>query len=386
MILFSQKACWPQRKEGFLLTEDFDYDLPDGRIATHPLPDRDGSRLLILSKDDGRRNHGFFSAFPSFLRPRSLLVLNDTRVIPARLHARKPTGGRIEVFLVERASGHVCGLPREGGADWVECWRVLLRGLGHCPIGTPLGFDAPLGAEVCERGERGNAVVRFSGQGKGGLLSAIDQIGNIPLPPYIEAARRQLASAPAIDDKVRYQTVYARAPGAVAAPTAGLHFTPALLDQIQADGHEVARVTLHVGPGTFRPVETQDPTQHHLDAERFEVGEQAADAIRRAQAEGRPIVAVGTTVVRTLETLARRGAIEAGQGSTDLMILRPEDSRIVTDLVTNFHLPKSSLLMLVTAFAGRERVLSAYREAIDHGYRFYSYGDAMFIRPGPLPT
>jgi S-adenosylmethionine:tRNA ribosyltransferase-isomerase len=386
LILFSQKACWPQRNEVFLLTEDFDYDLPEGRIATHPLPDRDGSRLLILSKDDGKRNHGFFSALPSFLRPRSLLVLNDTRVIPARLHARKPTGGRIEVFLVERALGHACPQPAKAVDGWVECWRVLLRGLGHAAVGTPLRFDAAVAAEVCERGERGNAVVRFSGRGQGGLLSAIHDIGSIPLPPYIEAARRQLAVAPAIDDKVRYQTVYARSPGAVAAPTAGLHFTEALLDQIRGDGHEVARVTLHVGPGTFRPVETADPTQHHLDAERFEVGEEAAASIRRAQAEGRPIVAVGTTVVRTLETLARRGTIEAGQGSTDLMILRPEDFRIVTDLVTNFHLPKSSLLMLVSAFAGRDNVLSAYREAIDHGYRFYSYGDAMFIRPGPLPT
>ena len=356
--------------------------MPEGRIATHPLPDRDGSRLLILSKDDGKRNHGFFSALPDFLRPGSLLVLNDTRVIPARLHGYKPTGGRIEVFLVERSSEEK--VP--GSDGWVESWRVLLRGLGHCPVGTRLRFDAPLVAEVCERGERGNAVVRFAGQGPSGLLTAIEQIGTIPLPPYIEAARRHTAPVPAIDDKVRYQTVYARAPGAVAAPTAGLHFTEALLDKIRADGHEVARVTLHVGPGTFRPVETSDPTQHQLDAERFEIGEEAAASIRRAQSEGRPIVAVGTTVVRTLETLARRGTIEAGPGSTTLMILRRDDFRIVTDLVTNFHLPRSSLLMLVSAFAGRENVLSAYREAIDRGYRFYSYGDAMFIRPGRLST
>jgi S-adenosylmethionine:tRNA ribosyltransferase-isomerase len=386
LILCSQRACWRSGDE-FLLTEDFDYELPEGRIATHPLPDRDGSRLLILSKDDGKRNHGFFSALPNFLRKRSLLVLNDTRVIPARLVAWKPTGGRIEVFLVERAVGH--GLEQQGAEvddGWVECWRVLVRGLGSCPTGTLLRIDAPLTAEVCERGQRGNAVVRFSGQGQGGLLGAIEQIGSIPLPPYIEAARRLTAPVPAIDDRVRYQTVYARAPGAVAAPTAGLHFTEALLDTIRSSGHEVSRITLHVGPGTFRPVETVDPTQHHLDAERFEVDEAAAASIRRAQAEGRPIVAVGTTVVRTLETLARRGSMVAGQGSTDLMILPGEPFRVVTDLVTNFHLPKSSLLMLVSAFAGRENVLSAYREAIDQGYRFYSYGDAMFIRPGTLPT
>ena len=361
--------------------------MPEGRIATHPSPERDGARLLILSKIDGKRNHGFFSALPRLLRERSLLVLNDTRVIPARLFGWKPTGGRIEVFLVERAFEHPSEQKVTGNGDgWVECWRVLVRGLGSCPAGTPVRFDAPLGAEVCERGERGNAVVRFSGQGQGGLLGAIDQIGSIPLPPYIEAARRLIAPVPAIDDRVRYQTVYARVPGAVAAPTAGLHFTEALLDQIRSDGHEVARITLHVGPGTFRPVETADPTQHHLDAERFEIGEEAAASIRRAQVEGRPIVAVGTTVVRTLETLARRGLISACQGSTDLMILPGDEFRIVTDLVTNFHLPKSSLLMLVSAFAGRENVLSAYREAIKHGYRFYSYGDAMFIRPGPLPT
>jgi S-adenosylmethionine:tRNA ribosyltransferase-isomerase len=314
-----------------------------------------------------------------------LLVLNDTRVIPARLHGTKPTGGRVEVFLVERALGHASeAAANVPGGAWIESWRVLIRGLGHCPVGTPLRFDAPLAAEVCERGDRGNATVRFVGQGQGGLLGAIEQIGSIPLPPYIEAARRQSAPVPAIDDRVRYQTVYARAPGAVAAPTAGLHFTEALLDKIRADGHEVARVTLHVGPGTFRPVETADPTQHKLDSERFQIGEEAAASIRRAQSEGRPIVAVGTTVVRTLETLARRGTMAACEGSTDLMILRPGDFRVVTDLVTNFHLPKSSLLMLVSAFAGRDSVLSAYREAIDRGYRFYSYGDAMFIRPGPI--
>jgi S-adenosylmethionine:tRNA ribosyltransferase-isomerase len=213
-----------------------------------------------------------------------------------------------------------------------------------------------------------------------------EPVGEIPLPPYIEAARRRSAPQPGVDDRVRYQTVYARAPGAVAAPTAGLHFTEALLAGIEADGHEVVRITLHVGPGTFRPVTASDPSQHHLDAERFEVSQAAAASIRRAQEEGRPIVAVGTTVVRTLETLARRGPMEAASGATDLLILPGDGFRLVTDLVTNFHLPKSSLLMLVAAFAGRESVLSAYRDAIERGYRFYSYGDAMFIRPGMLPS
>jgi S-adenosylmethionine:tRNA ribosyltransferase-isomerase len=191
---------------------------------------------------------------------------------------------------------------------------------------------------------------------------------------------------PSVDDSVRYQTVYARQPGAVAAPTAGLHFTDELLARIDADGHEVARITLHVGPGTFRPVTAIDPSQHKLDAERFEVSAGAAASIRRAREEGRPIVAVGTTVVRTLETLARRGPVEAAAGATDLLILPGERFGLVTDLITNFHLPKSSLLMLVSAFAGRERVLAAYHDAIERGYRFYSYGDAMFIRPGMPPS
>jgi S-adenosylmethionine:tRNA ribosyltransferase-isomerase len=268
----------------------------------------------------------------------------------------------------------------------VENWRVLVGGLGHSPVGTRLTFAAPFAAEVRERGERGAAILSFTGTGQGGLLAVAEPVGEIPLPPYIEAARRRLAAQPGVDDRIRYQTVYARAPGAVAAPTAGLHFTSELLARIEADGHEVVRITLHVGPGTFRPVTTNDPSQHHLDAERFEVSREAATSIRRAQEEGRPVVAVGTTVVRTLETLARRGPMEAATGATDLLILPGERFRLVTDLITNFHLPKSSLLMLVSAFAGRERVLCAYRDAIERGYRFYSYGDAMFIRPGMLPS
>jgi len=357
--------------------------LPEELIATQPAPQRDGSRLLILSKDDGGRNHCFFRDLLRFLRPRSLVVMNDTRVIPARLFANKPTGGRIEVFLVQQQPN--ARVPIAPGS-WQEDWQVLVRGLGRSPVGARLTFDGPFSAEVVERGERGAATLRFTGKGQGGLLAAAEAVGEIPLPPYIEAARKRAGISPTGDDRVRYQTVFAKAPGAVAAPTAGLHFTEELLSAMVADGHEVARITLHVGPGTFRPVATQDPSQHHLDAERFEVSASTAAAICRAQAEGRPIVAVGTTVVRTLETLARRGAIEACAGATDLLILPGDELRIVTDLITNFHLPKSSLLMLVSAFAGRERVLAAYHDAIERGYRFYSYGDAMFIRPGVIPS
>jgi len=374
----------------FLLTEDFDYELPEGLIATQPALHRDASRLCILSKDDRERNHCFFRDLPRYLRSESLIVVNDTRVIPARLSAHKPTGGRVEVFLVEPVAADGAGQAVAcAPGTWSETWRVLVRGLGHCPVGTRLTFAAPFVADVAIRGERGATVLRFAGTGQGGLLSLAEPVGEIPLPPYIEAARRRVASQPGhlgIDDRVRYQTVYARAPGAVAAPTAGLHFTDELLAKIAADGHEVARITLHVGPGTFRPMMSSDPSQHRLDAERFEVSPAAAASIRRAQEAGRPIVAVGTTVVRTLETLARRGPVEAATGATDLLILPGDEFRLVTDLVTNFHLPKSSLLMLVSAFAGRERVLSAYRDAIERGYRFYSYGDAMFIRPGILPT
>jgi S-adenosylmethionine:tRNA ribosyltransferase-isomerase len=343
--------------------------------------------LFILSKNDGGHNHAFFRDLPRFLRPRSLLVLNDTRVIPARLFARKPTGGRIEVFLVEPVpSSHAVDCERASGPGWHTCWRVLVRGLGRWPVGTALAFEAPIEGQVCERGGRGSATIRFSGTGAGGLLSAIEGHAEIPLPPYIEAARRRLSSPPDVDDRLAYQTVYAQSPGAVAAPTAGLHFTPALLDRIREAGHEIARITLHVGPGTFRPVSSSDPREHRLDGERFEVSESTAATIRRAMGEGRPIVAVGTTVVRTLETLARADRVEATRGTTQLLILPGDRFRVVTDLITNFHLPKSSLLMLVAAFAGRERVMSAYQEAVARGYRFYSYGDAMFIRPGELPT
>jgi S-adenosylmethionine:tRNA ribosyltransferase-isomerase len=370
----------------FLLTDDFDYELPDGLIATQPALHRDASRLLILSKDDGERNHCFFRDLPRYLRSRSLIVLNDTRVIPARLAAQKPTGGRVEVFLVEQvAKSSDARKEMSAPGAWAEDWRVLVRGLGHCPVGTRLTFAVSFSAEVRERGERGDAVLRFEGMGQGGLLSVAEPVGEIPLPPYIEAARRRAATPSSVDDRVRYQTVYARAPGAVAAPTAGLHFTDELLARIEAGGHEVVRLTLHVGPGTFRPVTASDPSQHKLDAERFELSAKAADSIRRAHDEGRPIVAVGTTVVRTLETLSGRGPVEAATGVTDLLILPGDRFHLVTDLITNFHLPKSSLLMLVSAFAGRERVLAAYGEAIERGYRFYSYGDAMFIRPGVLP-
>ncbi len=364
-----------------LRTEDYDYQLPSRLIATQPAPRRDESRLLILSRDVAQRKHALFGDIGRFLRPRSLIVVNDTRVIPARLTAKKPTGGRVEIFLVEHVGGSGADAP-----TWHEDWRALARSLGHTPPGTRLRIGDDLQAEILARGSRGEVTVRFFGSGRADLLSRIDAVGAIPLPPYIEAARKERgAEVVTAEDRIRYQTVYAREPGAVAAPTAGLHFTEELLTQLHAEGHEVTRITLHVGPGTFRPVTTEDPTQHQLDPERYHVGEDAAECLRRAQAQQRPIVAVGTTVVRTLETIAHKGSVAAGSGATSLYILPGAPFRLVTDLVTNFHLPRSSLLMLVSAFAGREPVMSAYREAVEREYRFYSYGDAMFIRPGELP-
>ena len=350
------------------------------------MPRRDESRLLILSRDTGERNHALFGDLARFLRPRSLLVVNDTRVIPARLRGTKSTGGHVEILLVERLSADH-GDDRSGEPGWREDWRALARGLGRQPPRARLRFAGDLEAEILGRGPRGEVELRFSGPGKSDLLTLIEEIGSVPLPPYIEAARReQGAVVRSDDDKARYQTVYARHPGAVAAPTAGLHFTEELICALQEQGHEIARITLHVGPGTFRPVTTPDPTEHQLDAERYEVSQAAAESLRQAQTQGRPIVAVGTTVVRTLESLAGLGPLAAGRGSTSLYLLPGSEFRVVTDLLTNFHLPRSSLLMLVSAFAGRERVLDAYREAIERGFRFYSYGDAMFIRPGSLPA
>jgi S-adenosylmethionine:tRNA ribosyltransferase-isomerase len=328
-----------------------------------------------------------FAAVRGILRPKEGIVLNDTRVVPARLQARKPTGGAIELLLVRRLDpSYGGGADRVPEAAWQEDWHVLARGLAGLAPGAVLALDGGLGALLLARGERGECRVRFTGTTPGGVLAAAERIGRVPLPPYIEAARRRLAAgapgAAISEDRERYQTVYARVAGAVAAPTAGLHFTKEVLDAMRAGGHELAWVTLHVGPGTFRPVEVEDPREHRVDAEPYDVPEETAAAVRRAGREGRPVVAVGTTVVRALETAAAQGEVHAGRGWTDLTVLPGMPFRVVTDLVTNFHLPRSSLLLLVAAFAGRDHVLAAYRQAIEHGYRFYSYGDAMFIRGG----
>jgi S-adenosylmethionine:tRNA ribosyltransferase-isomerase len=339
---------------------DFDYALPPERIAQEPLPERDASRLLVLDRATGRRRHAGIRELPDLLSPGDLLVVNRSRVIPARLLGQKTgTGGQAEVLLVRR-------LP-DG------CWEALVwpgRRLrpGHEIRVAP---DLRVRIESESRGEKGLRLVRLLGDADDEALVA--RHGHMPLPPYIARPDRP-------EDRERYQTVYARETGSVAAPTAGLHFTPELLDRLDARGVRRAEIVLHVGPGTFLPVKVDDVEQHHVPAEPCEVPAATADAIRRARACGGRVVAVGTTTVRTLESAALEGGlVSPGSGETDLVVVPGFRFRVVDALVTNFHLPRSSLLLLVAAFAGREAVLAAYAEAIEERYRFYSYGDAMLI-------
>jgi S-adenosylmethionine:tRNA ribosyltransferase-isomerase len=335
-----------------VLTGDFDYELPASSIAQEAAP-RGESRLLAIDLP-GPERHARVGDLPRLLRPGDLLVLNDTRVIPARLFGRRaPSGGNLELLLIEPLG------DRE--------WDALVKPGRRARPGTVIELDG-LTAEVVDKREDGRHRLRFSEP----VEPHLDRLGHIPLPPYIH--RPDTA-----EDRERYQTVYAANPGAVAAPTAGLHFTAALLEEIAAAGVEIARVTLHVGIGTFRPVAVEWIEEHRMDRERYEIGEEAAAAIRRARERAGRVVAVGTTVVRTLESaaLAGGGQVLPGSGATELFITPGFHFQVVDALLTNFHLPRSTLLMLVSALAGRERVLAAYEEAVREGYRFYSYGDAM---------
>jgi len=350
---------------------DFDFDLPEQLIAQEPPAERGQSRMLLMDRATGELHDSEFSEFPSQLRTGDLLVLNDSRVIPARLYAKrtlrrekeKPTG-RIEVMLTEPASENR--------------WHALVRPGRKVAIGERLAFPAEDGkivleAEVLERGEFGDRLLEFAPVED--FFGVLDRIGHVPLPPYIH---RDDAAA----DRDRYQTVFSRDPGSVAAPTAGLHFTPRMLERITARGVEIARVTLHVGLGTFAPLRVEFVDQVRLHRERYSIAAEAADAVNRAQRERRRIVALGTTVVRTLESAAQRAGsapLSAHSGETEIFISPGFDFRVVDALLTNFHLPQSSLLMLVSAFAGREHVLEAYRHAVESRYRFFSYGDCMFL-------
>ena len=354
-----------------LRVADFDYELPEELIAQQPPAERGTSRMLIVDRAIGALQDDLFFNLEGHLRPGDLVVLNDSRVIPARLYARrtlrrereKPTG-RIEVMLTEPAGENQ--------------WRALVRPGRKIAIGERLVFPAPTGeivleAEVLERGEFGERLLEFAPVDD--FFAVLDRIGHIPLPPYIH---RDDAST----DRDRYQTVFARERGSVAAPTAGLHFTPQMLASLEKSGVEIARVTLHVGLGTFAPLRVERVDEVRLHSERYTISAEAAAAINRAVAEGRRIVAVGTTTVRTLESaaLAADGApIQPHSGTTEIFISPGFAFRLVGALLTNFHLPQSSLLMLVSAFAGRERILAAYHHAVEQKYRFFSYGDCMFI-------
>jgi S-adenosylmethionine:tRNA ribosyltransferase-isomerase len=334
---------------------DFDYDLPPERIATAPAEPRDSARLLLLDRATGALRDHFVRDLPLLLAPGDLLVVNDTRVLHARLLGRRATGGRVELLL----------LRREPGGPF----HALLRAHRSLRPAERIGLEGGMEAEILDRLEPGGPVWRVALRAPGPIEEAIERHGHVPLPPYI---RRPDTAA----DRERYQTVFASKPGAAAAPTAGLHFTPSLLDALGARGIGVARLTLHVGYGTFQPIEAEDVEGHRLHEEEFLVPEETARAIRERR--GR-LVAVGTTTTRVLETLAARGGIRAASGRTDLFLHPGRPPAAIEGLLTNFHLPKSSLLLLVCGFAGREKVLAAYRHAVAAGYRFFSYGDAMLI-------
>jgi S-adenosylmethionine:tRNA ribosyltransferase-isomerase len=336
---------------------DLDYALPPELIAQEPAPERAGARLLVLERATGARRHARVADLPGLLRRGDLLVLNDARVIPARVRGRRPSGGRLEVLFVR---------PCE---EWPGEWEVLVRGGPRA--GEEVHFPEGRGEWVASLGE-GTWRVRLAIEGP--VSDWLERVGEVPLPPYI---RRP--AGPSEADRARYQTVYARTPGAVAAPTAGLHFTPELLAALADAGIETATLTLHVGPGTFQPIRADDVEGHRMAPERYELSADSAARVAAARAAGRRVVAVGTTTVRTLESVAARGPLVAGAGEADLFIRPGHDFRVVDALLTNFHLPRSTLLALLAAFGGWERIRAAYEEAVERRYRFYSYGDAMLV-------
>ncbi|MEZ4255287.1 MAG: tRNA preQ1(34) S-adenosylmethionine ribosyltransferase-isomerase QueA [Polyangiales bacterium] len=346
--------------------EELDYALPRELIAARPPSERPSARLLVVGNGAGFAHHTVRDLID--LLPPSLLVLNDTRVIPARLRGTKPTGGKVEVLLLERLEA--------ADPDRDERWLAMGRASKGLAPGLTLAFgDGALQVEVLTKRPSGWVEVRLRADG---IQAALARVGEVPLPPYLER------SAEAADTE-RYQTVFAEHPGSVAAPTAGLHFDATLLEALAARGHRFAKVTLHVGPGTFVPVEAEELDDHPMHSEWYAVGDAAAAAITAAHAEGRPVVAVGTTVVRTLESVAAaHGRVVATEGRTNLFIRPPYTFRVIDGLLTNFHLPKSTLLALVMAAMGIERTRAAYAEAIRERYRFFSYGDAMLLRPGVI--
>lgn len=337
--------------------QDFYYELPEELIAQDPLEDRSGSRLLVLDRESGAVSHHVFREVVDYLEEGDCLVVNDTKVLPARLIGSKiGTDAKIEVLLLKRKEKDI--------------WETLVKPGKKAKTGTKISFgDGLLTGEVIDIVEEGNRLIQFSYEGI--FEEILDQLGQMPLPPYITHQ---------LKDKDRYQTVYAKHTGSAAAPTAGLHFTPELLDAIRAKGIDVAKVTLHVGLGTFRPVKVEEITEHHMHSEFFQIDEEAAAKINGAKKKGKRVICVGTTSCRTVESAAdESGHLKAGSGWTDIFIYPGYQFRVLDALITNFHLPESTLVMLVSALAGREQVLDSYRIAVEEKYRFFSFGDAMLV-------
>ncbi len=340
-----------------LKKSDFYYDLPERLIAQTPAEPRDSARMLVYDRGTGETAHRHFYDLPDYLKRGDILVINNTRVLPARIYGHKATGARVELLLHKRRS--------------LTEWEVLARPARKAEPGTELIFSDRLRAVVTGRGEDGLRTVRFSFEGV--FEDLLAQVGEMPLPPYI---RRK----PAETDAERYQTVYAKESGSSAAPTAGLHFTPGLMERVRAAGAEFVEVLLHVGLGTFRPVKTENVLDHKMHSEFYAVSPEAAGKLNDAKKQGRRIIAVGTTSVRVLESATDdTGEIRAGSGDTDIFIYPPYTFRSVDGLITNFHLPESTLVMLVSAFIGREKTLALYKEAVEREYRFFSYGDACLL-------
>ena len=338
-----------------MLLSDFMYDLPEDRIAQTPVEPRDHSRLMVLHRATGAIEHRRFFDIIDYLRPGDCLVINETKVIPARLYGTRPSGGACEVLLLKQLG------PKR--------WETLVRPGKKLKPGAEVIFgDGRLKGTVLQSTDAGGRVVDFTCEGS--FEAALDALGEMPLPPYIHEK---------LQDRDRYQTVYARRDGSAAAPTAGLHFTPELLEKIRQKGVDVVPVLLHVGLGTFRPVKVERIEEHHMHSEFFEVTEEAARRINAARDRGGRVIAVGTTGVRTLESAAKEGRLTAARGETDIFIRPGYRFQMVDALITNFHLPGSTLIMLVSAFYDREKVLEAYRLAVEEGYRFFSFGDAMLI-------
>jgi len=336
-----------------LKLSDYDYELPEELIAQEPIEPRDSCRLMVVNKSTGEMSLHIFRDIKKFLRSGDIIVLNDTKVIPARIYGKKETGAEIEVLLFRKIEDRK--------------YEALVKPGRRAKVGTKIYFHEDLYAQVIDRTPDGIFTLEFS---KNNLENILPQIGEIPLPPYIKKP---------IEDPNKYQTVYARKEGAVAAPTAGFHFTQELLEELKREGVEILYITLHVGLGTFRPVMVEDITQYKLDPEYFELSQEVADKINKAKSEGRRIIAVGTTVTRVLEAQGGSGRLEAGKGLVSLFIYPGFQFKILEGLITNFHLPKSTLLMLVSAFMGYDLMKRVYQKAIEEKMRFYSFGDAMFI-------